>query len=145
MPLEIITIPCLQDNYAFLAHDPVSGDTALVDIPEAAPVLAALKQRNWTLTHILITHHHDDHVQGLGEVLAAHPDAKVIGASADAHRLPDLDIAVAEGDTVRIGDTHRACDRRVRPYSRAYRLSFSRQRGSIHRRQPDGTGLRAAV
>jgi hydroxyacylglutathione hydrolase len=103
MPLEIITIPCLQDNYAFLAHDPVSGDTALVDIPEAAPILAALTQRNWTLTHVLITHHHDDHVQGLGAVLAAYPDAKVIGAAADSHRLPDLNIEVAEGDTVRIG------------------------------------------
>ena len=83
--LTIHQFPCLSDNYGYLAHDPVSDDTALVDIPEAAPVLAALKKRNWTLTHILITHHHDDHVQGLGAVLAAHPDAKVIGAAADAH------------------------------------------------------------
>jgi hydroxyacylglutathione hydrolase len=103
MPLEIITIPCLQDNYAFLAHDRVTGQTALIDIPEARPILAALKQRHWQLTHVLITHHHDDHVQGLGAVLAAFPDAVVIGAKADAHRLPDLTLAVGEGDTVVIG------------------------------------------
>ena len=45
MPLTIVTIPCLSDNYAFLAHDPASKDTALVDVPEAAPILAALAER----------------------------------------------------------------------------------------------------
>jgi hydroxyacylglutathione hydrolase len=102
MPLEIITIPCLADNYAFLAHDAASGDTALIDVPEAAPILAALSARGWTLSHVLLTHHHYDHVDGLDEVLATHK-AKVVGAAADAHRLPPLDIAVSEGDQVQIG------------------------------------------
>ncbi len=102
MPLEIVTIPCLSDNYAFLAHDAASGETALVDAPEAAPVLAVLKDRGWTLSHVLLTHHHWDHVDALSEILAAQP-AKVIGAAADAHRLPDLDLAVSEGDTFTIG------------------------------------------
>ena len=39
MPLEILTIPCLTDNYAYAVHDADSGETAVVDIPEAAPVL----------------------------------------------------------------------------------------------------------
>lgn len=103
MPLEIVTIPCLSDNYAYLAHDRATGDTALIDIPEAAPILDALAQRGWKLSDVLITHHHDDHVQGLDAVLAAHP-ARVIGAAADAHRLPPLDVQVAEGDTVQIGN-----------------------------------------
>ena len=60
MPLEIITIPCLQDNYAYLAHDRASGATAIIDIPEALPILAELSARNWNLTDVLITHHHDD-------------------------------------------------------------------------------------
>ena len=42
MPLEIVTIPCLQDNYAYLIHDAASGQTALVDVPEASPILAEL-------------------------------------------------------------------------------------------------------
>jgi hydroxyacylglutathione hydrolase len=102
MPLEIVTIPCLKDNYAFLAHDKATGQTAVVDVPEAAPIIAALKQRGWTLSHVLLTHHHWDHVDGLAGLLADHP-ATVIGAAADAHRLPPLDIAVTEGDTIAIG------------------------------------------
>lgn len=110
MPLEIVTIPCLKDNYAFLAHDKATGQTAVVDVPEAAPIIAALKQRGWTLTHVLLTHHHWDHVDGLAALLADHP-ATVIGAAADAHRLPPLDIAVREGDTITIGsDTGRVID-----------------------------------
>ena len=102
MPLEIVTVPCLADNYAFLAHDPASGDTALVDAPEAAPILAELKARGWRLSHVLLTHHHYDHVDGLGEILAGH-GAQVIGAAADAARLPPLDRAVKPGDRLEIG------------------------------------------
>ncbi len=97
MPHDIVTIPCLSDNYAFLVHDTETGDTALVDVPAAAPLLAALKQRGWTLTHVLLTHHHWDHVDGLPDVLEHFPAAQVIGAAADAHRLPPLTHQVAEG------------------------------------------------
>lgn len=99
MPVDLITIPCRSDNYAFVVHDSATGQTALIDAPEAAPIQAALDQRGWILTDILITHHHYDHVQGL-EALRA--NARVIGAKADAHRLPRLDTEVADGDTLTI-------------------------------------------
>jgi len=102
MPLDIRTIPCLDDNYAYLAHDADTGATALIDIPEAAPILAALEDLGWTLTDVLITHHHDDHIDGLAEVLAHYP-ARVTGADADAHRLPALDVKVTEGDRITVG------------------------------------------
>lgn len=101
MPLEIVTIPCLSDNYVFLAHDAVSGNTALIDAPESGPILAELDRRGWTLSHVLLTHHHWDHVDGLAGILEKHP-ATVIGAAADAHRLPPLDQQVAEGDVFEI-------------------------------------------
>ena len=103
MTLQIETIPCLSDNYAYLAHDPASGETAVVDVPEAAPILRALADKGWRATQVLVTHHHADHVQGLSELLAQH-DAKVVGHAADAARLPPLDHALNEGDTVAIGD-----------------------------------------
>ncbi|WP_435141068.1 hydroxyacylglutathione hydrolase [Pseudopelagicola sp. nBUS_19] len=103
MPLEIVTIPCLSDNYAFLVHDAATGETALVDAPEAEPINAALSARGWRLSYVLITHHHWDHVDGLPTILTAHPTAKTVGAAKDAGRLPALDISVTEGDTVNFG------------------------------------------
>lgn len=101
MPLELVTIPCLTDNYAYLIHNAATGETALVDVPEAAPILAVLQARSWRLDHILITHHHPDHIDGVPAVVAA-TDARVTGAAADAHRLPPLDTRVADGDTLMI-------------------------------------------
>lgn len=101
--LDVVTIPCLSDNYAYLIHDAASGETALIDVPEAAPVLAVLKARGWKLGMILLTHHHADHIQGVAEVVAA-TGAKVLGARADVRRLPPLDRALAEGDQIKVGD-----------------------------------------
>lgn len=113
---QIITIPCLADNYAFLLHDPNTGATACIDVPEAAPILAALSAQGWSLSDILITHHHADHIDGLPALVAA-TGAKVWGCGADAHRLPPLDKSLAEGDTLTIGsltahvlDTSGHCD-----------------------------------
>lgn len=103
MPLELVTVPCLQDNYDYLLHNSETGATALVDASEAEPIQAELDKRGWTLTDIILTHHHWDHVDGLDPI---RNDARVIGANADVHRLPKLDLAVSEGDTPTIlGET----------------------------------------
>jgi hydroxyacylglutathione hydrolase len=102
MTLDLVTIPCRTDNYAYLLHDAASGDTALIDAPEAAPILASLKSRGWALRQILITHHHGDHIDAVPELVAA-TGAQVLGAAADAHRLPPLTRALSEGDTVQVG------------------------------------------
>ena len=99
---EIVTVPCLKDNYAFLLHDPATGATAVIDVPEPGPIEAALADRGWTLTDILITHHHWDHIDGVAALRAA-TGAMVWGAAADAHRLPPLDHELAAGDSVTIG------------------------------------------
>lgn len=100
---ELVTIRCLADNYAWLIHG--DGQTALIDAPEAAPVLAELKRRGWDLDAILLTHHHDDHIQAVPELVAA-TGAQVWGNAADAARLPPLDRALSPGDTARIcGET----------------------------------------
>lgn len=98
MPLHLAVIPCLTDNYAYLLHDQDTGRTALVDVPEAPAIRHALAARGWTLHEVWITHHHDDHVQGLGDLRTATPDLAVIGAAADAHRLPPLTRTVGDGD-----------------------------------------------
>jgi hydroxyacylglutathione hydrolase len=94
--LEIVTIPCLSDNYAYLILSPDGRNAALVDAPEAGPIRAELDRRGLTLSDILITHHHHDHVGAVDALASA--DTRVIGAAADAHRLPPLDLAVGDGD-----------------------------------------------
>lgn len=84
--VEWVSVPCLKDNYAWLLH--ANGETAVVDVPEAAPVRAALQARGWTLNHILLTHHHNDHIDGVADL--AGQDVRVWGNAADAARLPPL-------------------------------------------------------
>ncbi len=102
MALTLVTVPCLKDNYAFLINDSASGETAVIDVPEAEPILKALSLRGWTLSAILITHHHGDHIDGVAALKAA-TGAKVVGNGADAHRLPPLDLALAGGQTFTVG------------------------------------------
>ena len=102
MPVELLVIPCLADNYAYAVRDVVTETTVIVDVPEAAAVARTLNQRNWKLNVILLTHHHPDHISGVG-ALAAATGAKVIGAAADAHRLPPLDQEVSPGEHLNLG------------------------------------------
>jgi len=100
--LDIIQIPVLTDNYIYLLHDTVSGETAAVDPALAEPVLRVLNQHGWQLTYILNTHHHSDHVGGNLE-LKRQTDCQIIGAKADKHRIPAIDRSVQDGETINIG------------------------------------------
>ena len=104
MPLEIVTVPCLSDNYAYLLRDAATGRVGVIDVPEAGAVERALRERGWGLDLILITHHHSDHIQGVDTLRQAF-GAKVAGAAADKRRLPALDIEVSPGGTVALGES----------------------------------------
>ncbi|MDR3527332.1 MAG: hydroxyacylglutathione hydrolase [Rhizomicrobium sp.] len=88
--LHITIIPCLSDNYAYLLRS--EGLAAVIDPPEAAPIVAALE--GGRLTHILNTHHHWDHSGGNRELKEAY-GAQVVGAEKDRSRIPGIDIGVS--------------------------------------------------
>ena len=100
--LLIRQFPCLSDNYGFLVHDPESGETATIDTPDADRVLAEADAAGWRITQIWNTHHHPDHAGGNAAVRAA-TGARIIAPSYDAHRIPDIDVPVSDGDTVALG------------------------------------------
>jgi len=101
-PLEIVRIPVLSDNYVWLAHDPTSSETIVVDPALADPVLAEAKARGWTITAIWNTHWHPDHTGGNADIKAA-TGCEIIAPAAERERIPTADRLVGEGDRVRLG------------------------------------------
>ena len=99
MPLELVTLRCRTDNYAYLLHG--ADGTVLIDAPEATPILRELAARDRSLSAILLTHHHGDHVDGVAEIVEA-TGAMVIGAASDAHRLPPLDLRITPGEPLEV-------------------------------------------
>jgi len=102
MGIEIVRIPVLSDNYVWLLHDDASGDTVVVDPAVAEPVLAEAEARGWTIGQIWNTHWHGDHIGGNDAIKAA-TGAVVSAPAAEAAKIPSLDVALREGDIVRIG------------------------------------------
>ena len=94
----------LSDNYAWWLRDEPTGVTVFVDPADAAVATSAIDAAGGRLDMILLTHHHGDHVAGVDDLRARY-GCPVIGAKADAHRLPRLDRAVTEGDSVALGET----------------------------------------
>ncbi len=100
--LEIFQFPCLSDNYGVIIRDPETGLVASIDAPEADAVRRALAEKGWKLTHILVTHHHADHTDGILP-LKAETHCTVIGPKAEASKIPGIDQTVSEGDVFAFG------------------------------------------
>jgi hydroxyacylglutathione hydrolase len=71
MAFEVMRVAVLSDNYVWLVHDPLSGETVAVDPAVAEPILAAAAIRNWRITQIWNTHWHGDHTDGNVAIKAA--------------------------------------------------------------------------
>src|SRR5688572_604599 len=100
--LEIVAVPAFADNYLWLVHDADSGETAVVDPGDPAPVLAETVRRGWRIDKILNTHWHPDHTGGNLAIKEA-TGATIIGPAGENGRVPGLDVALKEGDRATIG------------------------------------------
>lgn len=103
MAAEIRTFTCLTDNFGYLVHDPATKATASIDAPEAAPIVKALEREGWTLTDILITHHHGDHVGGAPELKRKY-GCRVVAPHDKSGKIANVDLRVANGDVVKVGN-----------------------------------------
>ena len=101
--LEIHQIPVLDDNYVYLAHEPQTGATAVVDPAVVDPVLAAADEKGWAITHIINTHHHGDHTGGNLEIKAK-TGCTIVGSKTDRDRIPGIDIELVDGGEFMLGE-----------------------------------------
>jgi len=104
MPIEIRQFACLSDNYGFLVRDHASGAVATIDTPDTTAINEELEKAGWALTHIFNTHHHWDHAGG-NLALKEKWQCEIIGPKNEADRIPGLDRAVGEGDTIMLGES----------------------------------------
>jgi hydroxyacylglutathione hydrolase len=93
--LGVLTVPAFKDNYLWLVHDGVHA--AAIDPGDSAPILAALAKHKLTLTAILLTHHHADHIGGVPELLR-HARVPVFGPRHD--HISVVTEPLGEGDQV---------------------------------------------
>ncbi len=107
MHLEVHQFACLDDNYGFLLHDPVSGETACIDTPDAAAYLREAAHRGWQITQIWNTHWHPDHAGG-NTAIKAVTHCKVTAPEAEADKIVAIDRTVKHGDVVTLG-AYEAC------------------------------------
>ncbi len=96
-PLNILAVPAFEDNYLWLIHD--GSHAAVVDPGDAAPIFKALENLQLTLSAILLTHHHPDHIGGVADLLQRF-DVPVFGPRNES--ITAVRQLLSEGDSVTI-------------------------------------------
>src|SRR6476620_4954169 len=99
--MEVVAVPAFSDNYIWLVHDADSGETAVVDPGDAAPVLAEAERRGWRIGQVWNTHWHPDHTGGNLAVKES-TGARISGPGAET--IPGREVSLAEGDEIRLGN-----------------------------------------
>jgi hydroxyacylglutathione hydrolase len=98
--MSILSIQANFDNWIYV-HPYQSGQCWIVDPSDAVPVMQLIDRKKLTATHIMITHHHGDHIAGIASLKKTY-GCQVI--SPDKKRIPDTDILVSDRDTLVLGD-----------------------------------------
>lgn len=105
--LKIYPILCragIMDNYSYILQDSTSNISAVLDPSEITPIVNKLNELHLKPNYIFNTHHHFDHTDGNKEIKKIYK-AKVVGNFSDAHRIPEFDIGVNDGEKFMLGDS----------------------------------------
>src|SRR4051794_11914467 len=89
---------------SYLAADRPSGSGVLIDAggpPE--PLLAAIERHRLSITHVLLTHHHHDHVAHL-DALRRRFEVPVLAHAKEAERIDGTTGTLGDGDAVESGE-----------------------------------------
>ena len=105
--LELSMFSCLSDNYGYLIHDPVSGETVAIDTPDANTILKEAEKRDWRLTQIWNTHWHPDHAGG-NEAIKTATGCHISGPQEVASKLEaPVDNVLSGGEVFKLGSQTR--------------------------------------
>ncbi|KAH6577186.1 hypothetical protein BASA50_003112 [Batrachochytrium salamandrivorans] len=108
-PLEVVMLPCLKDNYAYLIVDSEQGTAIIIDPSDPNPVLQELSRRSLKPIAILNTHHHWDHCSGNARLVKMFSGLPVYGSTIDfagaslSKTLKHTTHFVEEGDELHLG------------------------------------------
>ena len=97
-----------MENFIYLIHDHATNRAAVVDPAWDVPqVLALAKQKGMQITDMLLTHSHNDHINGINEVLEKY-DAQLHLMKAEAQFWEGCSGMPTQhhgGDTIALGET----------------------------------------
>jgi glyoxylase-like metal-dependent hydrolase (beta-lactamase superfamily II) len=89
----------------YLVADREGGSAVLIDAGGPVdPLLARIDELGATLTHVLLTHHHYDHVVEIDKVVAAHPGAPVLIHPLERDLVSQATGDLEPGETIVSGD-----------------------------------------
>jgi hydroxyacylglutathione hydrolase len=91
-------------NFNYLIACGETGEALAVDPLDYEKCLARAKDKGWTITQILNTHHHRDHTGGNDQVIAA-TGAKLLAHANAKDQIEGIDRGLRAGDKIRIGRT----------------------------------------
>ena len=100
--MQIIPVPCLTDNYAYIVIGNNNKTVGVVDPSESLPIINFLKEKNLKLNYILNTHHHFDHIGGNIELKKIY-NSKIVGFEGDKYRIPGIDIMLKDNEEWNFG------------------------------------------
>jgi hydroxyacylglutathione hydrolase len=88
----------------YVVADELGGSAVMVDAGgPVAPLLEYLNRGQFDLTHVLLTHHHHDHIADLEAVLRAHPGTPVLIHGRERRFVDQATGTMAEGQTIHSG------------------------------------------
>jgi hydroxyacylglutathione hydrolase len=104
--MNVRTIPCLKDNYAYLIEntgDKMSSLNILIDAPDFKTIDEFLIKNKLSLDFIFCTHHHDDHVAGNLQLQKKYSSA-IYGCADNYNPIPGVDIRLKPDESFCVGN-----------------------------------------
>lgn len=94
--MNIIRIPALQTNYIWLLYN-YKNECIIIDPGETTQILQVIKKFNFFLKAILLTHDHNDHVDGITTLIKYYPKTIIYGPIETKNK--GANVLVSEGDS----------------------------------------------